>query len=90
VPAHADPDTDAKFIQVLDDGNVPYTSTRSAIALAHVVCSNLTEGYTYFYNTNAVTEMNPAWTDFQDGYFVGVAVAAYCPDQRGKIPTPPH
>jgi hypothetical protein len=35
VPAHADPDTDAKFIQVLDDGNVPYKNTRSAIALAH-------------------------------------------------------
>ena len=33
-------------IQVLDDGNVPYK--HQARSLAHRVCSNLREGYTYF------------------------------------------
>jgi hypothetical protein len=78
---------DAKFICGLDIGNIPYKSPQNAIVLAHVVGSDFSGGSTYFQTVGSVTEMNPARIDFQDGYFVGVAVGAYCPDQWGKIPT---
>jgi Protein of unknown function (DUF732) len=86
-PAHADSDTDAKFIQALDVGTVPYTNTHDAIALGQMVCSDLSRGYTYYDAVKVVTEMNHTWTDAQDSYLVGVAVGVYCPDQQGKIPT---
>ncbi len=84
--AHADPTTDAKFIEGLDAGNVPYTSERNAIALAHVVCAEFQKGYPYLQVTTAVGELNPTWTDLQQGYFVGGAVFFYCPDQRAALP----
>jgi hypothetical protein len=87
VPAHADPDRDAKFIQGLDTGNVPYKNPQNAVLLAHVVCTDFRRGYTYLYTVNMVSQMNPDWTDFQNGFFVGLSVPAYCPDQSDKIPT---
>lgn len=84
--ARADPTTDAKFIEGLDAGNVPYTSERNAIALAHVVCAEFRKDYPYLEVTTAVGQLNPTWTDLQQGFFVGAAVFFYCPDQRAALP----
>ena len=85
-PALADSDVDAKFIDALNTGGVPYPSPENAIALGRMVCGDLLRGYTYFDAVKVVTEMNHSWTDSQDSYLVGVAVGVYCPDQQGKIP----
>ncbi len=84
--AHADPSTDAKFIENLDAGNVPYVRERNAIALAHTVCAEFRNGYPYLQVTTAVGELNPTWTYLQQGWFVAGAVIFYCPDQRAALP----
>jgi hypothetical protein len=91
-PAHADPapnDVDTTFLRLLTADNIPFKDGGMTIALAKTVCTNLRQGYSYFYNTSAVAEMNPTWTPFQTGVFVGAAIAAYCPDQHDKMPLPP-
>lgn len=86
-PAHADPDANAKFIQGLDIGHIPYDDPDVAVLTGHLVCMHLSLGPgTYPATINFVRDTQPAWTDFQDGYFVALAVAAYCPNQKPELP----
>jgi hypothetical protein len=89
-PAHADPDTDAKFIQGLDIGHIPYEDADFAVLLGHLVCMRLSAGTgTYPATVDFVRGAHPAWTDFQDGYFIALAVTAYCPNQKTELPLSP-
>ena len=79
-PAHAEGETDAIFINVLDEEGIPYTSATDAISVANGVCVLLSEGNSLEDATREV--MNKTRLDVeQSGFFVGAATAAYCPDQ---------
>jgi hypothetical protein len=89
-PAHADADADAKFIQGLDIGQIPYEDPDFAVLLGHLVCMRLS-GATGTYPTtfDYVRGAHPAWTDSQNGYFIALAVTAYCPNQKTELPLNP-
>ena len=87
-PAHADSEMDALFLKGLDTGQIPYHEGADvAILLGHLVCMRLSSGTgTYAATFDFLQGSRPAWTDYQHGYFIALAVAAYCPDQKPELP----
>ena len=86
-PTHADTETDAKFLEGLDVGEIPYHSGSDvAILLGRLVCMRLSSGTgTYPATFDFVQGARPTWTDYQHSYFIALAVAAYCPNQQPEL-----
>ncbi len=75
--AHADANDDA-FLAALKTKNINYESAEAAINSGHLVCHELDLGQTPEQVANDV--LNSSHLDgYHAGYFVGVAIRAYCP-----------
>ncbi|MEE6177899.1 DUF732 domain-containing protein [Mycobacterium sp. 050134] len=82
-PAAADPMDDA-FIDALAKQGIPISDRDSAIGMAHSVCGALDRGETSSFLAMKVrrdANLSPR----QAGFFMGVSVAAYCPQYKGTI-----
>lgn len=92
--AGADP-TDDAFIEVLDMGDISYTSPDSAIAGAHQVCLMLdkaeavfpTAGTQIFQEAVKYVSEETGMSLPDTGYVVGASIGAYCPDNQYMIGT---
>ncbi len=80
--ASADPMDDA-FLGGLAKGGIPAPDPNAAVANAHAVCAGLDAN-----QNSSVLAMRLAKGNGmslkQSGYFIGVAVAAYCPQNKDK------
>lgn len=81
VPASADPN-DGAFVDALAKDGIVFPDHNSAISIAHSVCGELDQS-----NKSSVLAMKVMKeTDLsmkQSGYFIGVAISAYCPQHIG-------
>lgn len=76
-PAFAD-DTDAAFINTIQNKGIPFSTSDDAIALGQAVCEYVAAGQPA--EQVAVEISGPAnWTVEQGRFFVGAATQAYCP-----------
>jgi Protein of unknown function (DUF732) len=94
-PASAD-QTDDAFVAALAKGEITMSDPDTAIAMAHTVCAGLDAN-----QSSSVLAMklmkDTALSPRQSGYFIGLSVAAYCPQNKGKtdssvtwlLPLPP-
>lgn len=94
-PASAD-QLDNAFLAALAKGGITLPDPNTAIAMAHTVCSGLDSN-----QSSSVLAMKLMKdTDLsakQAGYFIGLSVAAYCPQNKDKtdgsvtwlLPLPP-
>ena len=81
-PAPADPN-DAAFVDALAKGGVALPDDNAAIAMAHTVCAGLDQRA----KTSLLAMKLMKDTDLsmkQSGYFIGVAISAYCPQYAGN------
>ena len=80
-PASADPSDDA-FIAALAKQNIVVDDRDAAIATAHAVCAGFDQN-----DSSSVAAMRlKKGTDLtlkQSSYFVGLSIAAYCPQWKG-------
>jgi Protein of unknown function (DUF732) len=84
-PALADQMDDA-FVAALAKGGIPDPDPSASIAMAHTVCA----GFDANQSTSvlAVRLMKDTnLTPRQSGYFIGLSVAAYCPQYKDKTDT---
>jgi hypothetical protein len=81
-PAAADPADDA-FLGGLARGGIPAPDPNSAVANAHAVCAGLTANQNSSVLAMRLSKGN-GMSLKQSGYFIGVAVAAYCPENKDK------
>jgi hypothetical protein len=84
-PASADQLDDA-FVAALAKGGIPMPDPNTSIAMAHTVCA----GFDANQSTSvlAVRLMKDAnLSPKQSGYFIGLSVAAYCPQYKDKTDT---
>jgi hypothetical protein len=82
-PAPAD-QTDDAFVAALAKGGITMPDPNTAIATAHTVCAGLdTNQNASALATNLMqdTGLSPK----ESGYFIGLSVAAYCPEYKGKV-----
>jgi hypothetical protein len=81
-PAAADP-TDDAFVAALAKGGISMSDPDTAIGMAHSVCSGLDAN-----QSSSVLAMKiMKETDFtpkQSGFFIGLSIAAYCPQFKDK------
>ena len=94
-PASADPIDDA-FVGALAKNGIAMSDRNTAVSMAHSVCAGFDKG-----EASTALAMRIVWdTDLspkQAGYFIGVSVAAYCPQYKGNtdnslnwmVPFPP-
>ncbi len=76
-PAFAD-DTDAVFINTIQNRGIPFSTSDDAIALAHAVCEYVAAGQPA--EQVAAEIGGPAnWSVEQSRLFVGAATQYYCP-----------
>ncbi|OBG98342.1 MULTISPECIES: DUF732 domain-containing protein [unclassified Mycobacterium] len=83
--ASADPVDDA-FIASLVNYGIEVRDSGTAIAMAHRVCT----GFDNNANASVLAMKVMRDTDLtmrESGYFIGLSVAAYCPQYRGLIDT---
>ena len=94
-PASADQIDDA-FVAALAKNGIAMSDRNTAVSMAHTVCAGFDQGQpstTLAMRIVKDTDLSPK----QAGYFVGVSVAAYCPQYRGNtdnsmnwmVPFPP-
>jgi hypothetical protein len=94
-PAAADP-TDDAFVAALANNGIAMSDRNTAVSMAHTVCAGFDKGEASTAQAMRIvkdTDLSPK----QAGYFVGVSVAAYCPQYRGNtdnsmnwmVPFPP-
>ena len=80
-PASADPN-DGPFVDALVKNGIVVPDQNAAISMAHSVCAELDQS-----NKSSVLAMKlMKETDLtmkQSGYFIGVAISAYCPQYIG-------
>jgi Protein of unknown function (DUF732) len=94
-PASADPIDDA-FIAALAKNGISMSDRNTAVTMGHTVCAGFDKGEASTAVAMGIVKETPL-SPKQAGYFVGVSVAAYCPQYRGKtdnsmiwmVPFPP-
>jgi hypothetical protein len=94
-PASADHMDDA-FVAALAKNGISMPDRGNAIATAHSVCDGFDKGEASSALAMRIVRDTPL-SPKQAGYFVGVSVAAYCPQYKGKtdnsftwmVPFPP-
>lgn len=69
---------DQEFLQAIDDDGIRYASPQIAIAVAHRVCAKLDDGASPAQLAESIATQTDL-TGQQAGFFVGAAVATYCP-----------
>jgi hypothetical protein len=94
-PAAAD-QTDDAFVAALAKNGIAMSDRNTAVSMGHTVCAGFDKGEASTALAMRIvkdTDLSPK----QAGYFVGVSVAAYCPQYRGNtdnslnwmVPFPP-
>jgi hypothetical protein len=84
-PASADQLDDA-FVAALAKGGIPMSDPDNAIAMARTVCAEFDANQTV--SVLALKLMKDSnLSPKQSGYFIGLSVAAYCPQYKGKTDT---
>ena len=95
LPASAEPIDDA-FVAALAKNEISMSDRNTAVSMAHSVCAGFDKGEPSTALAMGIvkdTDLSPK----QAGYFVGVSVAAYCPQYKGNtdnsitwlVPFPP-
>ena len=81
-PASADP-TDDAFVAALAKDGITMSGPNTAIAMAHTVCTELDNNQKT--SVLAMSLMNDTNLSLkQSSYFIGVSIAAYCPQYIGR------
>ncbi len=76
---------DDKFYDAVSSYGIPTTKPK-AISEAHVVCTILREpGITPSMVNDATAQSNSDWSFADAAYFVGAAIASYCPQYGSEI-----
>ena len=84
-PASADENDDV-FVAAVANGGITMSDPDTAIAMARTVCAGLDATQPVPLVTMKLMK-DTNLTPRQSGYFIGLAVAAYCPQDKGKTDT---
>jgi hypothetical protein len=95
IPAHADPNVDASFVEALTKAGITFNDSRSAISAGKTACELMDQGKPELDVIQLVTQQNPAISTTSAAKFTAIAASAYCPQHlhrasdNGASPSPP-
>ena len=95
IPAHADPNVDASFVDALTKAAITFSDSKSAVSAAKSACGLLDQGKPELDVIALVTQQNPGISTTSAAQFTAIAASAYCPQHlqrasdNGGSPSPP-
>ena len=95
VPAHADPNVDANFLDALTKARITFNNGNVAVSAGKTACGLMDEGQPELDVIQHVSEQNPGISTTSAAKFTAIAASAYCPqylqratDNGGSEPPP--
>ncbi|MBY0290644.1 MAG: DUF732 domain-containing protein [Mycobacteriaceae bacterium] len=76
--------TDDMFVSVLTDEGIQPPSTEEAVSLAYDVCVMFDQGQSLYDAVGSVSDTTDLTTE-DSAFFVGAAVATYCPEHDAEL-----
>jgi hypothetical protein len=79
IPAHADPNVDASFVDALTKAGITFNDAKSAVNAGKSACALLNQGKPERDVIALVTQQNPGISTTSAAQFTAIATSAYCP-----------
>ena len=79
IPAHADPNVDASFVDALTKAGITFSDSKSAVSAGKSACGLLDQGKPELDVIQLVTQQNPGISTTSAAQFTAIATSAYCP-----------
>jgi hypothetical protein len=97
IPAHADPNVDASFVDALNKAGITFTDSKNAVDAGKSACGLMDQGKPELDVILLVTQQNPGISTTSAAQFTAIAASAYCPqhlqrasDNGGSQSPPPR
>jgi hypothetical protein len=85
VPAHADPNVDASFIDALAKAAISFNDSKSAINAGKTACGLMDQGRPQLEVVQLVVQQNSDISTVSAAKFTGIAASAYCPQHLKRL-----
>ena len=79
IPAHAEPNVDASFVDALTKAGITISNSKSAVSAGKSACGLLDQGKPELDVIALVTQQNPGISTTSAAQFTAIATSAYCP-----------
>jgi hypothetical protein len=79
IPAHADPNVDASFVDALTKAGITFNDAKSAVNAGKTACGLMDQGKPELDVIALVTQQNPGISTTSAAKFTAIAASAYCP-----------
>lgn len=95
IPAQADPNVDASFVDALNKAGITFNDSKSAVNAGKTACGLMDQGKPELDVIQLVTQQNPGISTTSAAQFTAIAASAYCPQHlqrasdNGGSPSPP-
>ena len=96
IPAHADPNVDASFVDALTKAGITFSDSKSAVSAGKSACALMDQGKPELDVIQLVTQQNPGISTTSAAQFTAIAASAYCSqhlqrasDDGGRTSPPP-
>jgi hypothetical protein len=85
VPAHADPNVDASFVEALSKAGIAFNDSSSAINAGKTICGLMDQGRSQLDIVQLVMQQNSDITTVSAAKFTAIAASAYCPQHLKRV-----
>ncbi len=90
IPAHADPNIDASFVDALTKAGITFNDSKNAVNAGKTACGLMDQGKPQLDVIALVTQQNPGISTTSAAQFTAIAASAYCPQHLQRAsPSPP-
>lgn len=79
MPAHADPNVDASFVDALNKAGITFTDSKSAVNAGKTACDLMDQGKSQLDVVQLVMQQNSGISTVSAAKFTAIAASAYCP-----------
>jgi Protein of unknown function (DUF732) len=85
IPAHADPNADASFLEAVKQAEITFSDSNSAVTAGKTVCEFLDQGKSMADVVALVMQQNSAISNVSAAKFTAIAASAYCPQYLHRV-----
>jgi hypothetical protein len=90
IPAHADPNVDASFVDALNKAGITFNDSKSAVNAGKTACGLMDQGKPELDVIQLVMQQNSGISTVSAAQFTAIAASAYCPHHLQRAsPSPP-
>ena len=79
IPAQADPNIDASFVDALTKAGITFSDSKNAVNAGKTACGLMDQGKPELDVIALVTQQNPGISTTSAAQFTAIAASAYCP-----------